>query len=1205
MAVRKLMLRHLLIFVVVLFTLEVSAINSSPTNITLSNSAIIEALPVGTLVATLSSIDADLADVHAYSLVAGAGSGGNANFSVVGNQLLSNAIFNFEMVNSYSIRLQSNDGNGGVFEKVFTIQIRNRNDSPTDVLLSNNAVNENVALGFLVGLFSAIDEDVSDSHTFRLVTGVGATDNASFTILGNQLKTVTSFTYSNKNSYSIRVQTSDGKGGIYQKIFTISIVPLPITFNVHPSGATICQTRSHLFKVSVSGTQPISYQWKYNGANIIGATDDSLIVANADISNVGNYQCFVTNPAGTYTSNLVSLFVNATPKISFSNTDVCVGSATAFTNNSTIDFNTIASYTWDFDDNGNQSNLEEPSYVFSGDGHFSVSLIAESDLGCLDTFTKTVTAHPYPNVNFTAGDICFVDTLKPINTSTINFGTMSYAWNFGDGYSTSQINPTHKYVSTDSYIIGLVATSNNGCSRSISKTITVNPSPIANFVVPDICDSTVAKFQGVSSISSGSITHYWDFGDGDTNFNEVNPHHLYKGSGTRSIQLKVISDKMCSDSVIKNIEIFNNPSVVVSVLNASCYGTLTGKIEVQSSLGMAPYFYSLNNGNFTLEPVFNFLAASNYHLKVMDNRNCITTREVEVKQPDPLDYLIANLTNIECSGAQTGSYVVLPKGGTAPYDYYVNFTNEDTDIRSYSIVDTGYISNLKARTYPNYLLDFNGCKIGFLVTVSEPSPITISESHQNVSCKGFSDGFIDVTASGGVRDYRYSISGGLQNQTSNLFTNLNAKDYLISVKDSNGCGASMNVNLLEPVQDLASNVNIREHVSCFGDSTGVAEFNSTGGSGVVKFSVGDTNSFSTQTILSNLKAQQYKVFAKDENGCFDSTSFIIQQPASALSIQNILTNDVKCYGATDGGITVMASGGTGGLKYSINKLYYSSNSFNQLKAGIYNLKVKDANSCVDSQLVSITQPAKMIIDTVIINGVNCKNENSGLVDIQVSGGTYPYQLTLGHQIQNSGIFNTLQGGDHYTSVQDANGCVIDAVVNVPFASHLAEANFHPFVAGKVITFNDLSLNASNYLWDFGDGNQSNLAQPIHQFASNGVYAVKLVVSNACNSDSIVKNINIGYVGLNEVEFGASILLYPNPASSFITIEVVSNENLYVTNSTLKFYNVLGELIDSHKISLQNNQQKFNYNTLNLSSGKYFLRIENERINVVKTFEVIH
>lgn len=1197
---------RLLILPLFLFTFfKGSAANIAPTKILFSNTAVRENLPIGTLVASLTSVDANVADVHTYALVPGAGSAGNANFTIVGNQLLTNAIFNYEAVSSYSIRLQSDDGNGGVFENSYVILIRDFNDSPTNISLTNSNLNENVPLGTLVGLFSAADEDALDMHTFRFVSGIGSTDNASFNIVGNQILTSTLFQYSVKNSYSIRVQTSDGKGGVFQKIFNITIQPIPITFITQPANVAVCETRAHLFWVNVSGTQPATYQWKHNGLVVAGATNDSLWIVNADLLDAGTYQCFVTNATGTYLSDLVTLTIKATPKISFTNTNACVGSSTVFTNNSFIDFNSIASYTWDFDDNGQQSNLPSPSYVFSVDGHYDVALIVESNLGCVDTLIQTVIVHPYPVTNFSIGDICFVDTLKPINNSVINFGSMTYSWNFGDGYFSIHKNPTHKYLSTDSYIVGLTSTSNNGCSTSITKTITVNPSPIANFVVPDVCDSTLAKFQGVSSISSGTITHYWNFGDGDTNFNVVNPVHLYEGPGIRSIQLKVISDKNCSDSVVKDIEIFHNPLVNVSVQNVSCFGTLTGKIEVKSSLGMAPYFYSLNNGNYTLDPVFNFLAATNYNLKVMDNRNCVTEQVIEVNQPDELDYFIVNLNNVKCFGSPTGSYTILPVGGTPPYNYFLNLTNDDIDFRLYTLVDTGYIANLKARRYPNYLVDYNGCTKGFFVEIDEPSAIVISESHQNVTCKGFSDGVIDVSVAGGVGDYRYSISGGLQNQHLNKFTNLSANDYLISVRDTNGCSASMNVNLLEPAQELKSDVNIRGHVNCYGDSTGIAEFSSTGGSGVVKFSIGNTYSFSTQTIFSNLKSQQYKVFAKDENSCVDSTSFIIQQSSSAVNIQNVLTNDVKCHGESNGDITVFASGGTGSLKYTLNKSYYSSNSFYQLKAGLYNLKVKDANSCLDSQLVNITQPSKMLIDTVLVNGVNCKNETAGQIEIQLSGGTSPYQLEIGNQVQSSGIFTMLQGGEHFTSVRDNNGCEVDTLVNVPFISDLAKANFHPFVAGKVITFNNLSVNASNYLWDFGDGIQSNLIQPIHQYESNGVYAVKLIVTNGCNSDSVVKNINIGYVGLNENIVEGKILIYPNPANSLIIVEWNSQDDLTSANSVVKFYNVLGELIDVKTFSKQNNQHQFNYNTSNLAEGKYFLRIENEHFNSVKTFEVIH
>ena len=207
-----------------IFTITVTNVNEPPTNITLSASSVAENKPVGTVVGTFTTTDPDVGQTFTYSLVAGTGSTDNSSFTIVGNALQTAAIFNYEVKNSYSIRVQTTDNLGATFQKVFTITVTNVNEAPTDIILSASSVPENQPIGTVVGTFATTDPDVGDvTFTYTLVAGTGSTDNSSFTIVGSQLQTAAVFNYEVKSSYSIRVQTSDGHGGIFQKVFTITV----------------------------------------------------------------------------------------------------------------------------------------------------------------------------------------------------------------------------------------------------------------------------------------------------------------------------------------------------------------------------------------------------------------------------------------------------------------------------------------------------------------------------------------------------------------------------------------------------------------------------------------------------------------------------------------------------------------------------------------------------------------------------------------------------------------------------------------------------------------------------------------------------------------------------------------------------------------------------------------------------------------------
>ncbi|MBE9225656.1 DUF4347 domain-containing protein [Phormidium sp. LEGE 05292] len=218
---------------------SINTVNYAPTDINFANRTFI---PENVLVTPiqnaysvalkLSATDPDTTDLHTYTLVAGAGDSDNAVFKIDGDLLVPLQTFDFETKSSYSVRVRANDRKGGFFDKALTVAVYDLpdttaiNSAPIDLSLSSANVAENLAVNTIVGTFSSIDPDVGDTFTYSLVTGTGSTDNAAFQIAGNTLQTAQSFNFESKSAYSIRIRTDDGKGGIFEKPFTIGIQDL-------------------------------------------------------------------------------------------------------------------------------------------------------------------------------------------------------------------------------------------------------------------------------------------------------------------------------------------------------------------------------------------------------------------------------------------------------------------------------------------------------------------------------------------------------------------------------------------------------------------------------------------------------------------------------------------------------------------------------------------------------------------------------------------------------------------------------------------------------------------------------------------------------------------------------------------------------------------------------------------------------------------
>ncbi|MBO1063898.1 MULTISPECIES: cadherin domain-containing protein [Nostocales] len=204
-------------------TINVNDLNESPTNLILSNTNINENVASLTVVGDFSTTDVDAVNTFSYSLVAGAGDTDNNVFTISSNQLKINASPDFETKNSYNIRVQTTDQGGLSYEKQLTIGVNNVNETPTNLILSNTSVNENVASLTVIGDFSTTDVDTGNTFSYSLVTGAGDTDNNVFTISSNQLKINASPDFETKNSYNIRVKTTDQGGLSYEKQLNINI----------------------------------------------------------------------------------------------------------------------------------------------------------------------------------------------------------------------------------------------------------------------------------------------------------------------------------------------------------------------------------------------------------------------------------------------------------------------------------------------------------------------------------------------------------------------------------------------------------------------------------------------------------------------------------------------------------------------------------------------------------------------------------------------------------------------------------------------------------------------------------------------------------------------------------------------------------------------------------------------------------------------
>jgi len=256
------------------FTIHVTGSNSPPDSINLDNAVLDENLPPHALVGVITSSDPDVGDSAVYELVPGFAD--NALFALNEGTLYFNRTADFETLSSYSIRVRATDIAGLTREQDFTISIRDINEKPRTLNLTNTnvlghlTIDENAPIGLRLGELSGIDPDFGDTLRYALVQGYG--DNTKVSLIGNVLELNTSPNFEEQAAYDIQIAVIDRGGLQLERIFTIDIRDL----NEAPAGLVVVGTSKLL--ASTSNQQSVT------ALQIADTTPPGTVIATLGVS---------------------------------------------------------------------------------------------------------------------------------------------------------------------------------------------------------------------------------------------------------------------------------------------------------------------------------------------------------------------------------------------------------------------------------------------------------------------------------------------------------------------------------------------------------------------------------------------------------------------------------------------------------------------------------------------------------------------------------------------------------------------------------------------------------------------------------------------------------------------------------------------------------------------------------------------------------
>ena len=432
-----------------------------------------------------------------------------------------------------------------------------------------------------------------------------------------------------------------------------------------------------------------------------------------------------------------------------------------------------------------------------------------------------------------------------------------------------------------------------------------------------------------------------------------------------------------------------------------------------------------------------YVPAGGYYLVVEDDNGCQGTDEVSVEEPNQITFDV-DRTEISCQGNFDGmAEVSVTGGGVAPYNF--SWSSPTGSAFSFTTSSTSALSILSDVGQGSYLLeltDSNHCVESLTLDFEEPSvPLSISLVVDSITCFGSSSGQAQVVASGGVPPYSYYWSSG---HITPIADALPSGDYLVQVTDSRGCMVSDSLQIHSNSEIVVSLVSTP--TTCYGDLDGSASIASAvGGSGSLTY-LWSTNEFGPS--IDSKPYGEYWVKVEDDLGCFVIDTVLINQPENIRVL--ISSDDVSCFGGSDGSISTSVFGGTpfSGQPYTYSwskggSLFGSDTSaiFNLTSSDVaYSVEVTDANGCTASSLAYISEPPKLMLVSNNIHPSYCLNIASGQASVLASGGYLDYDsyyTFLWETGDTTSYIEDKVSGFYDVVVKDDNNCTDTLEIEIP------------------------------------------------------------------------------------------------------------------------------------------------------------------------------
>ena len=877
--------------------------------------------------------------------------------------------------------------------------------------------------------------------------------------------------------------------------------------------------------------------WKWDLGN---GTNSFLQNPSVSYTTPGTYSIKLVISNGNQQDSIVKqqyITVHAAPTVNFSSliTQGCYPLKVNFTDASIANSGSVNQWQWDFGD-GNTSTIQNPAHTYTAQGNYDVKLKVTNSNGCFKVLGKSayikVEGGVKANFTYAVAGNCTPPTPVTFNNTSTGTGTLNYTWWFGDGTSSTNVNPIHSYTTPGSYTVTLITQNTFGCTDTLAKTNAINVGSVqANFSVT--ANACVGSAVNISNTSTpATVSSYWSFGDGSFS-TDVNPVKVYAAAGTYSIKL-INNFGACTDSITKTITINAKPTASFTANNTIACSVPATVQFLNNSVGGVSYQWNFGNGNTsTLQnPTHTFTSFGNYTvaLVVVGANGCTDS--------------LSKTDLVKIGAPKISNIIRTPKEGCVPLNVNANAVVSSLQpISNYewTFGDGGFSANMNStHTYTTegtftiqlVITTTGGCKdtlaIQDAVKVGH-KPTADFEGTPRVACPTTGVHFTDLSTNGPIDKWQWWFGDSKQSTLQNPTTTYSDTGFFnvrLAVWN-NGCSDTISkgnyMYIKPPIAKFSQKINdcnnklkvvfidsskgAQSYVWNFGDGTTSTLANpvhvyATAGTYVVTLSVfnADCSHSKARTIIVDDKKGNLKA----------SADTICRNGAVSFSIDSINTAFSATYKWNVGTGSALTTS-TPNLDY----IYTQQGTY------AVSVEITYSNGCIDT--LRYAKGIKVFGPTANFNALTqqyCAGTNIQFTENATSDGVHPISTftwnygdgtitnynagPFTHQYANAGNYGVL------LKVTDLFGCT-DSVYKanaVSISKSIAAfvENDTLICPGTALQLNSQSVgNNLTYQWSLGDGSQSSLMNPSHIYTNQGTYTIQLAVKDQLGcTDTLVK-----------------------------------------------------------------------------------------------------